>query len=134
VSPAGSYGALFFLQRKYGKIPWGVVLAMIGIIIGAVQEAMGWSVQLATIKSRYGELEMSLVQAPDLFTKGINAGFSEWRGVAGPLARSPPRMLTCGVDAPFPARCPLLASCLPVCRRVGAHHPGVILNRAGGGP
>jgi MFS superfamily sulfate permease-like transporter len=73
-----SYAFLFTMQKRNGKIPWSIVLAAIGIVIGAVQEAMSWSVQLATIKSRYGELEMSLVQIPALFSDGLDVPFSAW--------------------------------------------------------
>lgn len=73
-----SFGGMTVLQKKYGKIPWSIVLAGVGIIIGAVQDAMAWSVKLDTIKSRYGELEMSLVQIPELFTKGLDVTFSQW--------------------------------------------------------
>jgi len=73
-----SYGGLYVLQRRYGKVPWSVVLAVVGIIIGAVQDAMGWTVQLDTIRSRYGDLQMQLVQIPEVFTSGVSASFADW--------------------------------------------------------
>jgi len=71
----GAFGSLYLLQRKYGKIPWSIVLAFVGIIIGAWQGENG---PIATIRSRYGDLEMQLVQVSDIFSKGVSASFAEW--------------------------------------------------------
>jgi sulfate permease, SulP family len=70
-----SFGALFILQKKFGKIPWSIILAMIGILIGWWQ-GDGGSIQ--TIASRYGNLEMQLIQISSVFTNGLDASFSQW--------------------------------------------------------
>lgn len=75
-----SFGSLFMLQKRFGKVPWSIVLAIVGIIIGVMQGSGG---PIATIASRYGSLQMQLVQVADAFTKGINADAAGWMHILG---------------------------------------------------
>jgi len=70
--------ALLMLSKRYGKIPWAVVLAFIGIIIGGAADAAGSAVP-QTIKTQYGDLQLTLVQVSVVFTQGLpNAGLEVW--------------------------------------------------------
>lgn len=75
---ASSFFALYKLQKKKGTIPWSIILAAIGIIFGAIQEPYDYSLKLSTIKSQYGDLQLTLFQVPEVFINGINATGSEW--------------------------------------------------------
>ena len=59
-----AFGLLFTLQRKYGKIPWSIVLSVVGIIIGYVQTTQEGVfppyTKLLTIQAQYGDLQLSL--------------------------------------------------------------------------
>ena len=59
-----AFGLLFTLQRRYGKIPWSIVLSVVGIIIGYVQTAhegvFAPYMRLTTIQAQYGELSLTL--------------------------------------------------------------------------
>jgi SulP family sulfate permease len=61
-----SFTALFQLSRKYGKVPWAVVLAVLGIVVGFASESAGSS-RIKTIRSQYGELSLQLVVASAYF-------------------------------------------------------------------
>ena len=61
-----SFGCLFQLSRKYGKVPWAVVLAIAGIIIGFASESAG-STRIKTIRSQYGDLSLQLVMVSAYF-------------------------------------------------------------------
>jgi MFS superfamily sulfate permease-like transporter len=60
---AASFAALFNLANKYGKVPWAVLLAIAGILVGWAVE--GTALPLQTIKSRYKNLSIQLVAMLD---------------------------------------------------------------------
>ena len=72
---AAAFGALYTLSLRYGKVPWSIVLAGVGIIIGWMQGLNG---PIATILSRYGDLDLQLVQISAIFTTGLNISTSDW--------------------------------------------------------
>ena len=72
---AVAFGALYTLGKRYGKIPWAIVLAAAGIVVGLLQGPNGFS---ATILSRYGDLQLSLVQISPVFVSGLSIGFADW--------------------------------------------------------
>jgi len=55
-----TFYALFNLVSRYGKIPWAVILAVIGIIIGFAADGSNFKIQ--TIRTRYGDLSIQLIQ------------------------------------------------------------------------
>jgi MFS superfamily sulfate permease-like transporter len=63
---AVSFYMLFNLVKKYGKIPWAVVLAIAGIILGMALE--NTNLRLQTIKTRYGDLSIQLISWLDTAT------------------------------------------------------------------
>lgn len=67
-----AFGLLYNLQKRFGKIPWSIVLAMVGILIGIAQEGMGWTIRMNTISSQYKSLKLALVQVSDVFASGLN--------------------------------------------------------------
>lgn len=60
-----SFFALFNLVRKYGKIPWAVLLALVGIIIGAIADGLNLNLPIQTIRTRYGDLSVQVRPAAD---------------------------------------------------------------------
>ncbi len=56
----------FNLVKKHGKVPWAVILAILGIILGISLE--GTRLQLQTIRTRYGDLSIQLIQWIDQST------------------------------------------------------------------
>jgi SulP family sulfate permease len=84
-----SFTALFTLSRRYGKVPWAVVLAVLGIVIGFASESSG-STRIKTIRSQYGELSLQLIMTSAYFGNApptnIN-DFNVWTSlVAGALS------------------------------------------------
>lgn len=73
-----AFGSLFTLARRYGKIPWAVVLAIIGIAIGAVADATKSTLPLQTIRTQYGDLSLQLVRLSEIFTEGLDASLEIW--------------------------------------------------------
>lgn len=57
-----SFTALFMLSKKYGKIPWAVVLAILGILIGAGADASKSNMPIRTIRTAYGDLSLELIK------------------------------------------------------------------------
>lgn len=53
---------LYALSVKYPRIPWIIILAVIGIILGYVLEQTGWDKEfpLPTLKGKYGELSFTV--------------------------------------------------------------------------
>ena len=70
-----AFGGLYSLSLRYGKVPWSIVLAAAGIVIGWLQGPGG---PIATIMSRYGNLQLSLVQVSPIFTSGLSIGLADW--------------------------------------------------------
>jgi len=62
---AVSFAALFTLSRRFGKVPWPIVLASVGIAFGLASDAAG-ATTIQTLRSRYPDLSIQLVQAMDL--------------------------------------------------------------------
>ncbi len=73
-----AFGSLFTLARRYGKVPWAVVLAIIGICIGALADATNSSIPLQTIRTQYGDLSLQLVRLSEIFTEGLDASLEIW--------------------------------------------------------
>ena len=57
---------LFNLVKRYGKVPWAVLLAVAGIILGMALEKT--QLRLQTIRTRYGDLSIQLIQWLDQAT------------------------------------------------------------------
>lgn len=74
---AVSLTALLMASKRYGKVPWAVVLAAIGIVIGSAADASQMA-SIQTIKTQYGDLQLSLIVVSDIFIKGLNADFDVW--------------------------------------------------------
>jgi MFS superfamily sulfate permease-like transporter len=71
--------ALNTLSRMYGKIPWAVVLALIGILIGYLQDVLETQVfRLSTIQTQYGDLVLELIMVSEFVTDGMDASFAVW--------------------------------------------------------
>jgi len=62
--------ALLVLSRRYPRVPWAVVLAAIGIVIGSSADAAGSAVP-QTIRTQYGDLSLALVQISPVFNNGV---------------------------------------------------------------
>jgi len=70
-----SWLALFSLARKWRKLPWGVPLAVIGMIIGYLSES-GSIHKFVTLRSKYGSMSEPLFQPPS-WKPAYTAGFSD---------------------------------------------------------
>ena len=68
-----SFFALFNLVRKYGKIPWAVLLALVGIIIGAIADGLNLNLPIQTIRTRYGDLSVQVRPAAERDPSGCTA-------------------------------------------------------------
>lgn len=73
-----SFTSLFLLTKNFGKIPWAVVLAIVGMIIGASIAASGSNAPVKTIQTQYGDLELQLVRVSKYFSGGLTTDFSDW--------------------------------------------------------
>jgi MFS superfamily sulfate permease-like transporter len=71
-----SFTGLFMLSKRYGKIPWAVILAILGIIIGAAADASGSNMPIRTIRTQYGDLELSLIRSVDV--GALTSDFGVW--------------------------------------------------------
>lgn len=72
-----SYVALTRLQKRFNKVPWAIVLAVFGIFWGIMQDVVSSPIMLATIRSRYGDLDLSLIAIPD-FSSVMNEPATMW--------------------------------------------------------
>jgi len=71
-----SFTGLFMLSKRYGKIPWAVILAIIGIIIGAAADASKSNMPIRTIRTQYGDLSLELIKVVDM--SGVTNQFEVW--------------------------------------------------------
>jgi SulP family sulfate permease len=79
-----SFTSLFMLSKKYGKIPWAVVLAVLGIIIGWIVAITGSNTPLKTIQTQYGDLSLSLIMVSTYFSDGgLKSDFAVWTDLFG---------------------------------------------------
>jgi MFS superfamily sulfate permease-like transporter len=67
---AVSFVALFLLVRRWGKVPWNVLLAVLGCVVGyflsdEAVDAPQNRVLLQTLATRYGSLDLNLVAGVD---------------------------------------------------------------------
>lgn len=72
-----SFLALSRLQKRFNKVPWAIVLAVFGIIWGILQQVASFPIQLATIQSRYGDLDLAIFRIPNL-SSIMNEPFTMW--------------------------------------------------------
>ncbi len=70
---ASFFSAQFLLKLKYGSIPWPIILAALGILIGYLSSEQsghiidfGPDFQLQTLQSRFPNLTMSLLDPPHI--------------------------------------------------------------------
>ena len=71
---AVAYGSLYTLQRYNGRIPWSIVLSIIGIAIGALQANVSVppALLLRTIQAQYGDLQLELVNFNGMSIAGVD--------------------------------------------------------------
>ncbi len=70
-----AFTSLFMLSKRYGKIPWAVVLAIVGIIIGAAADATQSNMPIRTIRTQYGDLSLELIKVGGL---PLTSKFEMW--------------------------------------------------------
>jgi MFS superfamily sulfate permease-like transporter len=73
-----SFTSLFLLTKNYGKIPWAVVLAVVGMIIGGSISASGSNAPVKTIRTQYGDLQLQLIRVSKYFSGGLTNSFEVW--------------------------------------------------------
>jgi MFS superfamily sulfate permease-like transporter len=75
------FSAQFMLKLRYGSIPWPIILAALGILIGYLTSEQsghiidfGPDFQLQTLQSRFPNLTMSLLDPPHIDIKRYTFG------------------------------------------------------------
>jgi SulP family sulfate permease len=73
---AANFGALVTLIPRYPKVPWAVILTIVGIVVGMLNGQEGAPLHsLITLEDKYGDFKLSLIEIPSIvpgsFSKDI---------------------------------------------------------------
>lgn len=63
---------LFFLVQKFPKIPWSIIITMIGILLGFLSNSELIPINISTLDNKYPGLELDLVKFPKFSTDQFN--------------------------------------------------------------
>ncbi|KAL6044670.1 STAS domain-containing protein [Balamuthia mandrillaris] len=69
------FGCLYALMWKWSKIPWVIIMCVFGIALSLILEKADIGFKYQTLKSRYGNLNMSLVDFPAFDKSYLSIGF-----------------------------------------------------------
>ena len=71
---AANFAALFVLTPAYPKVPWAVVVTVVGIVVGMHNAAVpdAYFASLTTLERKYGDLSLQMVTLPSMSVEMLN--------------------------------------------------------------